>query len=98
MPGVRVANGRRRVTYVHLMFEAHQIIFAEDIPSESFYPGPMSMRALDKEAAAEFATLFPALYGKDLDRAQTVTHYGGTVRDVVKKRAVPELMIDAGVC
>lgn len=41
-PGVRIANGKRRVTYIYLMFEAHQVTFAENTRSESFYPAPMA--------------------------------------------------------
>ncbi len=39
----RVMQGVRCVTYVHLMFEAHQIIFSNGIPTESFYPGPQAL-------------------------------------------------------
>jgi hypothetical protein len=32
------------VTYVHLMLEAHQIIFGEGVPFESFDPRPVDAR------------------------------------------------------
>ncbi|MEL7461118.1 MAG: Hint domain-containing protein [Pseudomonadota bacterium] len=38
-PGVRRMNGRRQVRYVHLILAAHQVVFAEGAPAESFYPG-----------------------------------------------------------
>ncbi|MEM8849382.1 MAG: Hint domain-containing protein, partial [Pseudomonadota bacterium] len=41
LPGsrLRVATGKRGVTYIHLLFDRHEIIFSDGIPSESFYPG-----------------------------------------------------------
>jgi Ca2+-binding RTX toxin-like protein len=61
LPGgkVRVAKGVRSVTYVHLMFERHQVIWGNDLPSESFYPGPWGLSALDPSALREIARLFP---------------------------------------
>lgn len=61
--GIRLAEGKRRITYVHLLFEAHQIIFAEGIPSESFYPGPMALGTLDSAERREVTMLFPSLGG-----------------------------------
>ncbi len=49
------------VTYHHLMFDRHQIIFGGGAPSESFYPGPQAMAALSQDARAELARLFPDL-------------------------------------
>jgi Ca2+-binding RTX toxin-like protein len=61
MPGVRIAHGKREVTYVHLFFAQHESIFAEGIPSESFYPGRTALRMLSPEARATFNRLLPAL-------------------------------------
>ena len=36
----RVAHGRATVTYVHILLEAHEVIYANGAPAESFYPGP----------------------------------------------------------
>lgn len=56
---VRVAHGVRAVTYVHVMFEGHQVIWANGVASESFYPGRWGMAALDASARREIASLFP---------------------------------------
>lgn len=45
--GVRQMNGRRRVDLVHILLDAHHVLFAEGAPSESFFPGPMAMRSMN---------------------------------------------------
>ena len=47
------------VTYVHIAFDDHQIVIAEGIPSESFFPGAEALSALDQAARDEILTLFP---------------------------------------
>ncbi|MEY8880750.1 Hint domain-containing protein [Donghicola sp. XS_ASV15] len=57
--GVRVAKGRKRVTYYHIMFERHELIYAEGIATESMYPGPQALRALCTEAIDDLLSVFP---------------------------------------
>lgn len=80
MAGVRVAHGKRSVTYVHLMFESHQIIFSENTPSESFYPGPMALKMLAPSARSEIFDIFPALSGSYFDKQRIVQSYGSAAR------------------
>ena len=80
MAGVRVAHGKRSVTYVHLMFESHQIIFSENTPSESFYPGPMALKMLAPGARSEIFDIFPALSGAYFDKQRIVQSYGSAAR------------------
>ncbi len=47
------------VTYIHIAFDSHQIVMAEGIPSESFFPGAEALSALDHAAREEILTLFP---------------------------------------
>ncbi|MEM7439364.1 MAG: Hint domain-containing protein [Pseudomonadota bacterium] len=49
------------VTYVHLMFDQHEIIFAEGAPTESFFPGEMALSALETDARDELLAIFPEL-------------------------------------
>lgn len=61
MDGVTVSDRLAGVHYVHLMFESHQVIFGDGVPSESFYPGPSGFQALDLAQRAEILALFPEL-------------------------------------
>ena len=47
------------VEYFHILFDEHEIIFAEGCPSESFHPGQKGWGALAEETRAEIITLFP---------------------------------------
>ena len=44
--GARIARGMKEVTYHHLLLPAHDIVLAEGCPAESFYPGPLAVKAL----------------------------------------------------
>lgn len=49
------------VTYIHLLFETHEMIWAEDALSESLHPGKAAMSGLDQTARDEVLSLFPSL-------------------------------------
>ena len=61
LPGVRRKAGCRRVTYHHLVFDAHEIVFTEDAPSESFYPGPLALQTVPTAVRRELAEICPDL-------------------------------------
>ncbi|MEC7760449.1 MAG: Hint domain-containing protein [Pseudomonadota bacterium] len=48
LPGARVLQGRREVTYVHLLLARHEVLMADGAPCESLHLGPMARRALGK--------------------------------------------------
>lgn len=52
------------ITYFHLLFAKHEIILANNAETESFYPGPEALAALDPEERRELSLLFPALLGE----------------------------------
>ena len=81
---VRVAHGRQSVTYIHLLFEQHQIIFAENTRSESLYPGKMAFAAMDRDARLELAQLFPDLGLDQLDTPEE--WYGAAARRYLKRK------------
>ena len=61
LPDIYVDERADDIEYVHLLFDKHQIIFAECAPTESLFPGPEAMKALPKEALEEMQALFPQL-------------------------------------
>ena len=50
-----------QITYVHLLFDAHQLIVSEGAVSESFHPGQMGLSGLTSDLRGELLTLFPEL-------------------------------------
>lgn len=53
----------RQVSYHHLMFDHHEVIFAQDVPTESFYPGDMILDG-DPELCEEISALFPEMMNR----------------------------------
>jgi hypothetical protein len=86
--GVRIAKGKKSVTYVHLMFDDHQVIFAENVPSESFYPGPRALDQMSKPHRAAFSKVLPALGTGRVNREEVAKVYGPTARVFLKRKQV----------
>ena len=83
----RIANGKKQVTYIHIMFDAHQIVFAENIPSESFYPGSSAIRMLDPKARVELFNVFSGF--ADAKNPEDIAQiYGPTARPIVKRKDI----------
>ncbi|HEY6918578.1 MAG TPA: Hint domain-containing protein, partial [Tabrizicola sp.] len=49
------------VTYVHILFDRHEIVQSDGVWTESFQPAERTLNALDAAARAEVLTLFPEL-------------------------------------
>ena len=49
------------VTYVHLMFDRHQVVFSEGLATESFLPGPQTADSFETEIVAEIRAIFPEM-------------------------------------
>lgn len=58
---IRVAHGARSVEYIHIMFDRHEIIFANGAPTESLLPGPEVVDGLQQAAQNELFEIFPDL-------------------------------------
>ena len=58
---IRVATDLSGFEYYHILFESHQTVFSEGIPSESFHPGDFAMKTLSEASRTEVLELFPEL-------------------------------------
>lgn len=81
----RVMNGCRNVTYLHIMFEAHQIVFANGAPAESFFPGPNAFGSLSRAVRQEIFTLFP-----NLEPTNVHASYSDTARAFAAWKHLPQ--------
>jgi hypothetical protein len=67
-----------RVTYVHVLFDSHEVVWANGCLSESFHPGHYGLTVMGAKQRDEILTLFPSL-GESLSRG-----YGATARASLK--------------
>ena len=61
LTGVRVMKGRRRVQYIQLVFEEHQVLCSEGAWTESFYPGPYAFSSSSRQTQVRLLEIFPEL-------------------------------------
>jgi hypothetical protein len=60
-PGVERDGDCAGVTYIHVLFDTHEIIRADGAWTESFQPGAHTLGDMDAAARAELLTIFPEL-------------------------------------
>jgi hypothetical protein len=65
LPGIFVDETVSEVTYFHLLFDRHEIVYAEGAPTESLYPGPDALKSVTPEARKEILTIFPEIADMD---------------------------------
>lgn len=53
------------VTYIHLLFDDHEVIYSNGAETESLYTGPQALAALGPAAAEEIFAIFPELRHRD---------------------------------
>lgn len=72
---VRLALPQADVTYVHFLCDRHEIVIAEGLATESFYPSHQSLAGVEARARAELLVIFPelrAFSARPLDLARPV--------------------------
>ena len=74
------------VTYVHLLFDRHEIITGNGLPSESYHPGCETLGSFDNETRDEILRLFPSL------ETPGPGGYGPTARMALKPYEVRALL------
>lgn len=59
--GIDVAQDQDEVTYVHFLFDAHQIVLANGAETESLFTGVEALKTVNPAARAEIFAIFPEL-------------------------------------
>ena len=55
------------VTYVHMAFENHEVVYAEGVEAESFHPASRTLAGLSEPQRQELLELFPELGHENVD-------------------------------
>lgn len=66
------------VTYIHMLFDNHEVVYANGAATESFHPGGAGIAAVDGAAREELFAIFPEL-------RSDLTQYGRTARRCLRK-------------
>lgn len=61
LDGVEIVAEAADLTYVHFMFDNHEVVWANGLRSESFYVSPLSRSQVGEAQLAELEGLFPEL-------------------------------------
>lgn len=67
-----------RVTYIHIMFEHHQVVMADGMWTESFHAEAKTLRAMDAAQRRELLALFP-----ELETGAGQKHHATAARPIV---------------
>ncbi|MEL7254538.1 MAG: Hint domain-containing protein [Pseudomonadota bacterium] len=62
------ATDVEEVTYIHFMFDCHEVVCADGLWTESFLPGPYTVKGLEAGPRAELVKLFPELDEDEVPR------------------------------
>ncbi|RPE71493.1 Ca2+-binding RTX toxin-like protein [Pacificibacter maritimus] len=85
MDGVELVDATS-VTYIHVMFDHHEVILSDGTWSESFQPGDFTLAGIGEEQREEIFALFPEL------REQSGRGHYATARRVLRKHEA-ELLV-----
>ena len=47
--------------YVHILFDAHEVVYSAGLATESFLPGPQMAQNFEKDIIEEICSLFPEI-------------------------------------
>lgn len=75
---VRIEQGLPEVTYIHLLFERHQVLCANGLDSESFHPAGTALEMVAEDQREGLLSIFP-------DLARDPLSYGALARRALLK-------------
>ena len=88
----RIDRNCMAVTYIHMMFDQHQLVYAEGAPTEAFYPGPMALKSLDADTMSDLMSVFPSMARLIFEGAEVEAIYGPPARHYLKVRDIRMLL------
>ncbi len=71
---VVVSTRADHTEYIHFLFDAHEVIYANGLATESFHPGAMGMDAVEEASRAELFEIFPELQFSPQSFGPSVRH------------------------
>lgn len=99
LPGIAVDEDVTEIDYIHILFDEHEVVFAEGAPSESLLLGAQARAALSPAANDEIALLFPQLDRDAMPparllpcgtkQASLVARIGRNARSILESYAMP---------
>ena len=84
------AHNLSHVTYIHMMLEQHEIVFANGVPTESFHPASAALGSLRPDEQKRLLTRVPEINGNPLA-------YGSYARRTLSASDAAILQADAGL-
>ncbi|RNF34497.1 Hint domain-containing protein [Paracoccus methylarcula] len=85
--GIDIDQECDEITYVHFLFDDHQIVCSNGAWTESLYTGPQALRAVGPAALEEIYTLFPELREGEAKPAARPIPQGRLVRQMASRHA-----------
>ncbi|MDC0736740.1 Hint domain-containing protein [Cognatishimia sp. SS12] len=89
--GIRLMRGKKAVSYYHLLLPKHEVVLANGLACESFYPGPEALKTLRKSQRSRLGAALQAA------GVSSATEYGGYARrvlSVTQTRALYSGLVD----
>jgi len=87
--GIDVVDCAIGTTFFHLLFDHHEIVYANGLPSESLYLGPQALKPISAGARNEVVALFPEILDRDFLQveARPFLERGNTIKRMVMRHA-----------
>ncbi|MBJ3761700.1 Hint domain-containing protein [Maribius pontilimi] len=92
--GLRRAEGRKTVTYVHLLLDRHAVLRVDGVASESFYPGALALKAMAPATRKRLEKILPPV-ARITCRDTARLAYGPTARPVLSMAELRALVLQA---
>lgn len=86
LDGIEIADDLLEVTYIHFLFDRHQVVFANGAETESLFAGPQALKSISADALAEIQSIFPEFLWLDQShKAARMIVEGSQGKQLVKR-------------